>query len=70
MDGNSFAIGVFIAFNVLSVAGGVFFARRSYVRHRHPLRALLAGVVGLFIAPVALMMCVALARPQGAIGTR
>lgn len=64
MDGNGFAIGVFIAFNVLSVAGGLFCARRSYVRHRRPLRAFMAGIGGLFIAPAVLMVFVALARPQ------
>lgn len=64
MDGNSFAIGVFVAFNVLSITGGLFCARRSYMRHRRPLRASMAGIAGLFIAPAVLMVLVALARPQ------
>jgi hypothetical protein len=68
MDGNTFAIGVFVAFNLLSIAGAVLCARRSYSRHRRPARALVAGVGGLFIAPLVLMFLVALARPQAANG--
>lgn len=70
MDGNSFAFGVIIAFNALSIAGMVICARRSYRRHRRVGRAILAGIAGSFIVPLLLMMCVALARPQGAIGAR
>ncbi|SEB29360.1 hypothetical protein [Rhodococcus koreensis] len=65
MDGNAFATTVFVAFNVLSITGAVVCARRSYTRHRRPARALMAGIGGLFIVPLALVVCVALARPQG-----
>ena len=66
MGGNAFATTVFVAFNVLSITGAVVCARRSYNRHRRPARAFMAGIGGLFIAPLVLMVCVALARPQGA----
>ena len=65
MDGNAFAATVFVAFNVLSITGAVVCARRSYNRHRRPARAFMAGIGGLFIAPLVLMIFVALARPQG-----
>ncbi|MGH3803712.1 MAG: hypothetical protein ACRDTD_26990 [Pseudonocardiaceae bacterium] len=65
MNGNAFATTVFVAFNVLSITGAVVCARRSYTRHRRPARALVAGIGGLFIVPLVLMVCVALARPQG-----
>lgn len=65
MDGNAFATTVFVAFNVLSITGAVVCARRSYTRHRRPARALMAGIGGLFIVPLVLVVCVALARPQG-----
>lgn len=64
MDGNTFALAVFAAFNLLSLAGAAFCARRSYRRHRRPLRAASAGLGGLFIAPMVLVVCVALVRPQ------
>ncbi|MFZ2175114.1 MAG: hypothetical protein WAW17_14000 [Rhodococcus sp. (in: high G+C Gram-positive bacteria)] len=67
MDGNTFATGVFVVFNLLSIAGAVFCARRSYSRHRRPARAMAAGFAGLFIAPLVLMFFVALARPQGGV---
>ncbi|WP_280783956.1 hypothetical protein [Rhodococcus opacus] len=65
MDGNTFATTVFVAFNVLSITGAVVCTRRSYSRHRRPARAFMAGIGGLFIAPLVLMIFVALARPQG-----
>ena len=69
MDGNSFAFGVIIAFNALSIAGMVICARRSYRRHRRIGRAVLAGFAGSFIVPLLLVFCVALAQPRGAIRT-
>ncbi|REK78043.1 hypothetical protein DVG80_32560 [Rhodococcus erythropolis] len=65
MDGDNFAAAVIIAFNVLSVAGMVICARRSYRRHRRVSRAFGAAIAGAFIAPLVLVFCVALARPRG-----
>ncbi|WP_072691735.1 hypothetical protein [Rhodococcus marinonascens] len=64
MDGDTFAITVFMMFNALSMLGALFCGHRSYRRHGRPGRAVFAAIGGLFIAPMLLMVCVALARPR------
>ncbi|MFD4268167.1 hypothetical protein [Rhodococcus sp. NPDC058481] len=59
-----FALVAFAVFNLLSLFGAYYCASRSYRRHRRAGRAVVAGFGGLFIVPLLLMLCVAVARPR------
>lgn len=65
MDGDTFATGVFVVFNVLSITAAVYCGYRSYVRHRRPVRAVFAATAGLLLAPAVLMLAIFLTRPRG-----
>ncbi|MGW5300734.1 hypothetical protein ACWEQV_21050 [Rhodococcus aetherivorans] len=55
---------VLLIFNVLGIVAALFCAHRSYRRYGHPVRAVVAGVGGLLILPLIVVVAVAAAAPQ------
>lgn len=55
---------VLLIFNALSMLSAIICARRSYLRHRRTGRAVMAGIGGLLILPLIVVVGVYLARPR------
>ncbi len=55
---------VFLIFNALSMLSAIICARRSYRRHGRGGRAVMAGIGGLLILPLLVVVGVYLAQPR------
>jgi drug/metabolite transporter superfamily protein YnfA len=64
MNGESFGIGIFLFVHLVSMVSVGLCATLSYRRHRSAGRAVLAGIGGLFIVPLVVMVGIGLARPR------
>ncbi len=55
---------VLLAFNVLGILSAVFCAHRSYRRCGDPAQAVVAGIGGLLILPLIVVLAVAATAPR------
>ena len=59
-------VAVLLTFNALAMLSAIICARRSYRRYGSAGRAMMAGVAGLLVLPLIVVVAVSVAAPQAA----